>query len=293
MKGGFTHMQKSTDKKLIHRVLSALAYGGLVLPATSVSAAPVVVTAPVTEDMVTTEEGVAANITGTVGNIVVGTADAAVETNPVIGDPSSPSYYKYYRVTGSWLGSDDVTTLLLTGGTATIYSGTMGDVTGASIYLKNGGMATVTGASVVFNGGNTRQSMYGGLFGALASVNAEAAAPYARAYTSGNVLTINDGDIDGPSAGATSYANSNTGQSEVIASANKNAVTVNGGEVNQTVHGGYGYAFSTAGTEHVTAETKENNVLINHSGIAGNVEGDMQRQQQRTVLLLPEPTRTS
>lgn len=151
---GFTHMQKSTDKKLIHRVLSALACGGLVLPATSVSAAPVVVTAPVTEDMVTTEEGVAANITGTVGNIVVGTADAAVETNPVIGDPSSPSYYKYYRVTGSWLGSDDVTTLLLTGGTATIYSGTMGDVTGASIYLKNGGMATVTGASVVFNGGN-------------------------------------------------------------------------------------------------------------------------------------------
>ncbi|WP_039957069.1 hypothetical protein [Selenomonas infelix] len=266
-------MQKSPDKKLIHRILSALTCGGLALSAAAASAAPVVVTEPVTEDMVTTTEGIAANITGGVGNIVVGTPNAADETKPVIGDPSSSSYYKYCRVAGSWLGSDEVKTLVLKGGTAIIYSGTMGDVTGASIYLKNGGMATVTGASVVFNGGNTQQSEYGGLFGALASVNAEASAPYARAYTSGNTLTINDGDIDGPSAGATSYANSNTGQSEVIASANKNTVTVNGGEVMRTVRCGYGYAFSTAGTEHVTAETNENNVLINHSEITGNVEG--------------------
>lgn len=245
---GFTHMQKSTDKKLIHRVLSALACGGLVLPATSVSAAPVVVTAPVTEDMVTTEEGVAANITGTVGNIVVGTADAAVETNPVIGDPSSPSYYKYYRVTGSWLGSDDVTTLLLTGGTATIYSGTMGDVTGASIYLKNGGMATVTGASVVFNGGNTRQSMYGGLFGALASVNAEAAAPYARAMSRGG------------------YATATTENGVAIARANKNVVAIKTGTPREVV-GGTSSAMTngSAGTDEKAlniAEANENSVVM-------------------------------
>lgn len=209
-------MKKSTEKKILLHVFSALASSGLALSAVSVSAAPIVVTAPVTEDMPAATEGIAANITGGVGNIVVGTANAADETRPLIGEGGI-----LYRVTGSWLGSDDVKSLTLTGGTATIYSGTMGDTTGAFITLKHGGTAVIANASTVVHEGDIDQSTYGGIFGGLSSVNAVGMADRAEAYVSNSSVAIHGGDIGARAAGGISYANSTTGTSRVVASAVK------------------------------------------------------------------------
>lgn len=251
--------------------LTGLVCGALLAAMSCAFAAPVEVTAPVTADMVVSEEGIAGNITGGVGSITVGTAAAADDAHPKIGNTADT---EHYRVTGSWLGSSDVTSLVLRGGTATIYSGTMGDTAGAAIHLSSGGTATVSGSRVTVYGGDIDQSAYGGIFGGVTSVNAAGTATRAEAYTSDSSVAIHGGDLSARIAGGMGYANSTTGTSRVIASALRNRAVIDGGTADSMgVHGGYAYAFSEAGAERVTAIANENDLTVQHPSLNAPLSG--------------------
>lgn len=255
-------------------LLAILAGCSTVIGFQPVMAQPTLVNGTVTEDMVTTKDGIAADITGKAATITVGPVSGKDETHPIIGDPSSKDYYKYYAVRGTWAGSDSLSDLSVSGGKAIIHSGTMGDVDGSAAVLNAGGSATVSDSSVEITEGDIDQSEYGGVFGGLASVNASGDATISHSTANNSTVSISGGDISATVAGGCGYANSMNGKSDILAEADNNTTNITGGTFSgMAVYGGYGYAFSNEGEEKVTAITNNNQLSFNHDGYRGSGKG--------------------
>lgn len=233
------------SRRLVPRILAALAAGAVTFGALPCAYADIIVRPSVTTDL-DAQDGVAGSIDGSAGTITVGTEGGGAA--PVISGPHgvAPVYGSWYKSTAPSF------TLTLTGGRALIRSGTMGYVSSAQGTLTSGGALRVLNGEALITGGKM-SDVYGSSADVVALGSADGAAEAAQGR-----VTVTGGEVQGNLYGGRAVVTTNSG--EAHAAARGNRVYLRGGSYQNDISGGYAMASSTSGTE--TAIAEDNTVYI-------------------------------
>ena len=208
------HKKAPLSRKLVPRILAALAAGAFTLGGMPYALADPTVMSTVTTDTVSSE-GVAGSTDGTAATITVGTdgGGASPEIYYLAGGHHRPT-----PVVGAWrkVSLTDGTiqfTGTNAGGKAIVNSGTIGGAIGAYAWLEHGGTAKISGAEVAIKNctfkldATTPEPQWGIIGGlAMSKEGSGGGATRAVAEVAHSKVTIEGGTYDVPEGGEITVA---------------------------------------------------------------------------------------